>query len=208
VIEAADVFGRFADDYRSAHGAAMPPSHRRAIADILAYRNQALGGHLWRCNQCSHQVFSYRSCKSRSCPKCHIYHTEDWLAKRQAETLPVPYFHVTITVPAELRQLLRSNQRDGYALLMKAAADAIVELPATPAMSVAPSACSPSFTPGSSNSCHPHVHCLVTGGGVSKDGRNWHPARVGFLVQSKALSGLSPRTPRLRPQANAQKSTP
>jgi len=92
VIEVADVFRRFADDYL------------RAIADILACRIQALGGHLWPCDHCRHEVFSYhRSCRIRACPKCHTNQTKDWLADRQAEMLPVPYFHVTVTVPAELQ---------------------------------------------------------------------------------------------------------
>jgi Transposase zinc-binding domain/Putative transposase len=162
----------------------MPPSHRRAIADILACRTRALGGHLWRCDQCSHEVFSYHSCKDRSCPKCHTNQTKDWLANRQAEMLPVPYFHVTITVPAELRQLLRSNQRDGYALLMKAAADAIVELAHDPRYvggTVGVLAVLHTWT--QQLLFHPHVHCLVTG-------RDWDPARKSFLVPIKALAKL------------------
>ena len=103
VIELADVFRRFADGYLSAHGTAMPASHRRAIADILACRTEALGGHLWRCDRCSHEVFSYHSCKNRSCPKCHTKQAKDWLDARKAEMLPTDYFHVTITVPQELR---------------------------------------------------------------------------------------------------------
>jgi hypothetical protein len=97
----------------------MPASHRRAIADILACRTEALGGHLWRCDQCSHEVFSYHSCKNRSCPKCHTKQTKDWHEAPKAELLPTDYFHVTITVPQELRALLRANQRDGYALLKR-----------------------------------------------------------------------------------------
>jgi Putative transposase/Transposase zinc-binding domain len=191
VIEVADVFRRFADDYLRAHGAAMPPSHRRAIADILACRTQALGGHLWRCDHCAHEVFSYHSCKNRACPKCHTNQTKDWLADRQAEMLPVAYFHVTITVPAELRPLLRSNQRDGYALLMKAAAEAIVELARDPRFvggTVGVLAVLHTWT--QQLLFHPHVHCLVTGGGVSDDGRDWHAARKGFLVPSIALAKL------------------
>ena len=132
MIEVADVFRRFASEYLSAHGAAMPPSHRRAIADIQACRTEALGGGLWRCDQCAAEVFSYRSCKNRSCPKCHTDQTERWLAARQAEMLPTRYFHVTVTVPEELRDTLRANQRDGYALLMKAAGEAIIELARDP----------------------------------------------------------------------------
>jgi hypothetical protein len=191
VIELADVFRRFADDYLSAHGTAMPASHRRAIADIVACRTQALGGHLWACDQCSHEVFSYHSCKNRSCPKCHTKQTQAWLEARRAEMLPTDYFHVTVTVPEELRALLRANQRDGYALLMKAAADAIIELARDRRFvggTVGVLAVLHTWT--QQLAYHPHVHCLVTGGGVSDDGRNWHPANRAFLVPHKALAKL------------------
>jgi len=191
VIEIADVFRRFADSYLLAHGAAMPASHRRAIADIMACRTQVLGGHLWRCNQCSHEVFSYHSCKNRSCPKCHTKQTKDWLEARKAEMLPTDYFHVTVTVPEELRVLLRTNQRDGYALLMKAAADAVIELARDRRFvggTVGVLAVLHTWT--QQLTYHPHVHCLVTGGGVSDNGRDWYPARNGFLVPHKALAKL------------------
>ena len=128
MIEVADVFRRFADEYLSAYGASMPPSHRRAIADIQACRTEALGGHLWRCDQCAAEAFAWHSCKNRSCPKCHTDQIEHWLEARRAEMLPVSYFHVVVTVPRELHAALRANQRDGYAMLMKAAAEAIIEL--------------------------------------------------------------------------------
>ena len=109
MIEVADVFRRFADAYLSAHGATMPPAHRRAIADIKACRTPALGGRLWRCERCSAEIFSYHSCKNRSCPKCHTSETERWLQARKAEMLPVPYFHITVTVPEDVA--LRLNVR-------------------------------------------------------------------------------------------------
>ena len=90
MIEVADVFRRFAADYLSAHGASMLPSHRRAIEDILECRTAALGGQVWRCEQCDTKVFSYHSCGNRSCPKCHTAQTQVWLERRQAEMLPVP----------------------------------------------------------------------------------------------------------------------
>lgn len=191
MIEVADVFRRFADGYLSAYGAAMPAWHRRAITDILACRTEALGGHLWRCDQCSHEVFSYHSCKNRSCPKCHTRQTSDWLAARQAELLATDYFHVTVTVPQELRALLRANQRDGYSLLMKAVADAIIELARDRGFvgaTVGVLAVLHTWT--QQLTYHPHVHCLVTGGGVSDDGRDWYPARGAFLVPHKALAKL------------------
>jgi hypothetical protein len=192
VIEVADVFRRFADAYLAAHGAAVLPSHRRAIADILACRTAALGGHLWECDHCSLEVFSYHSCGNRSCSKCHTEDTERWLQARKLEMLPCHYFHVTVTVPQELRQVLRANQRDGYALLMKAAAHAIIDI-----------ARDPRFVGGTVGVLtvlhtwtqqlhyHPHVHCLVTGGGVSTGATPcWHPARPSFLAPEGAIAKL------------------
>jgi hypothetical protein len=132
MIEVADVFRRFAADYLSAHGASLPPSHQRAIEDILNCRTAALGGQVWRCEACNSEVFSYHSCNNRSCPKCHTAQTQEWLERRQAEMLPVPYFHITVTVPAELRMVLRAHQRAGYGVLMQASAEAIIELARDP----------------------------------------------------------------------------
>jgi hypothetical protein len=191
VIEVADVFRRFAPDYLADHGASMLPSHWRAIADILACRTDALGGHLWRCDQCGAERFAYHSCKNRSCPKCHTDQTERWLQARRAEMLPSRYFHVTVTIPEELRQVLRAHQRDGYALLMKAAAEAIIELARDPRHvggTVGVLAVLHTWT--QQLIFHPHVHCLVTGGGVSDDGRLWRPARDDFLVPVRALAKL------------------
>jgi len=132
MTEIADVFRRFAADYLDAHGASMLPSHRRAIEDILDCRTAALGGQVWRCDTCGTDVFSYHSCHNRNCPKCHTAQTQEWLDHRQAEMLPVPYFHITVTVPAELRAVLRAHQSDGYAVLMQATACAIIELARDP----------------------------------------------------------------------------
>ena len=191
MIEIADVFRRFADGYLSAHDATILPSHRRAIADILACRTEALGGHLWRCDQCSAEVYSYHSCKNRSCPKCHTDQTERWLAARKAEVLPCSYFHVTITVPEELREVLRANQRDGYAMLMKASAEAIIELARDPRYvggTVGILAVLHTWT--QQLLYHPHVHCLVTGGGISDDRRYWLASRNVYLVPEAALAEL------------------
>jgi hypothetical protein len=191
VIEVADVFRRFAAEYVSAHGASMLPSHRRAIEDILNCRTAALGGQVWRCETCNTEVFSFHSCGNRSCPKCHTEQTQQWLEHRQAEVLPAPYFHITVTVPAELREVLRANQRDGYAVLMQASAAAIIELARDPRYvggAVAVLAVLHTWT--QQLNLHPHVHCLVSGGGISEDGKTWHPARRKFLVPIKALAKL------------------
>lgn len=186
-----DVFRRFADGYLAAHGASLLPSHIRAIADIKACRTPVLGGHRWRCDHCGAEIHSYHSCKNRSCPTCHRDETERWLDARKTELLPCPYFHVTVTVPAELRDTLRANQREGYAALMQAAAAAIIEL-----------ARNKRYVGGTVGVLgvlhtwtqqlvyHPHVHCLVTGGGVSEDGQSWFTARRGYLMPAKALARL------------------
>ena len=191
MVEVADVLRRFADEYLSAHGVSMPPSHLRAIADIQACRTEALGGHLWRCDRCDTEVFAWHSCKNRSCPKCHTDQTKRWLEARRAEMLSVPYFHVVVTVPKELRAVMRANQRDGYAMLMKAAAEAIAELARDRRHvggTVGILAVLHTWT--QELHYHPHVHCLVTGGGISDDGDHWCPARKSFLVPMKALAKL------------------
>ena len=191
MIEIADVFRRFAADYVSAHGASMLPSHRRAIDDILDCRAAALGGQVWRRDACDIEMFSYHSCGNRCCRKCHTAQTQEWLERRWTEMLPVPYFHITVTVPAELREVLRANQRDGYGVLMQAAAAAIIELARDPRYvggTVGVLAVLHTWT--QQLAFHPHVHCLVSGGGISEDGNIWHPARRNFLVPIKALAKL------------------
>ena len=132
MIEVADVFRRFGDDYLKVHGALMLPSHRRAITDLMACRTEALGGHLWRCTECSAEVHSYHSSKNRSCPKCHANDIAAWLEARKAEMLPTRHFHVTVTVPEELRRVMRANQVIGYGLLMTSVTRAILDLARDP----------------------------------------------------------------------------
>jgi hypothetical protein len=190
--EVADVFRRFAGSYLEAHGAAMLPSHRRAITDILACRTEALGGQLWGCNDCGTRLHVFHSCRNRACPQCHGAQTQAWLEQRRAEMLPVPHFHVTITVPEELRSALRRHQVDGYGALMKAAAGAIVDLARDPRWvggTVGVLAMLHTWT--QRLVFHPHVHCLVTGGGLSDDGATWHPAGETFLFPKSALGTLA-----------------
>ena len=194
--EVADAFRRFAGSYVAAHGAAMLPSHRRAIADIIACRTEALGGQQWCCNDCGALLHVFHSCRNRACPKCHAEQTQAWLEQRREEMLPVPYFHVTVTVPEELRGALRRHQIDGYGALMKAAAEAIIVLARDPRWvggTVGVLAVLHTWT--QRLVFHPHVHCLVTGGGLSEpalakagDGATWHPAGKTFLFPKSALA--------------------
>ena len=190
--EVADAFRRFGSSYQEAHGAAMLPSHRRAIADIIACRTEALGGQQWCCNHCGTLLHVFHSCRNRACPKCHAEQTQAWLEQRRAEMLPVPYFHVTVTVPEELRAALRRHQIDGYGALMKAAAAAIIVLARDPRWvggTVGVLAVLHTWT--QRLIFHPHVHCLVTGGGLSDDGAIWHPAGKTFLFPKTALATLA-----------------
>src|SRR6516162_2088225 len=109
--EVADAFRRFGSSYQEAHGAAMLPSHRRAIADIIACRTEALGGQQWCCNHCGTLLHVFHSCRNRACLKCHAEQTQAWLEQRRAEMLPVPYFHVTVTVPEHPRSALGRRHR-------------------------------------------------------------------------------------------------
>src|SRR5258708_33219947 len=114
MIEVADVSRRFAADYLSAHGASMLPSHRRAIEDILNCRTAALGGQVWRCEQCDTEMFSWHSCANRSCPKCHTAQTKEWLERRRAGEFPGPHFPLTATPPPPLGEMLRVPHGDGH----------------------------------------------------------------------------------------------
>jgi hypothetical protein len=187
----ADILARYGGAYLAQYGQRMLPSHRRAIQDILRCRTEVMGGHVFRCDQCGHLHYAYHSCGNRNCPQCHHQQTEVWLQKRREELLPVPYFHVVFTVPHELRPLLRQRQAECYGLLMKAAAHALVKLAADPhyvggrigVLAVL-------HTWSRTLTYHPHVHCLVPGGGLDLETRQWRPARAGYLVPVKALGQI------------------
>src|ERR1700745_751594 len=187
--EGAAACPRFPGSYGAAHGAAMLPSHRRAIADIIACRTEALGGQQWCCNHCGTLLHVFHSCRNRACPKFPAEQTQACLEQRREEMLPVPYFHVTVTVPEELRAALRRYQIDGYGALMKAAAEALIVLARDPRWvggTVGVLAVLHTWT--QRLIFHPHVHCLVTGGGLSEAGTTWHPARKTVLFPKSALA--------------------
>src|SRR6266404_4115469 len=190
MLEVAEIFRLHGPDYRAKFGARMLPSHRRAMQDIEQCRTAALGGQVYFCDQCKEQRYSYHSCQNRHCPKCGNEQASDWLDQQQNLLLPVPYFLVTFTLPAELRALARSNQKPIYNLLFRAASQALLKL-----------AHDPRFVGGRLGmvgvlhtwtrqlSYHPHLHFIVTGGGLTADGR-WRSSRPDFLVPVKALSKI------------------
>ena len=190
-IEVADVFRRFGPSYFEAFGDRLLPSHRRAIEDITACRTAAMGGHAYACADCGERFHVYHGCRNRSCPACHTHQTRLWLDARCAELLPCPYYHVTVTAPAQLRDALRSNQSDGYRILMKAAAGAVMALCADRRhMGAAPAILAVLHTWTADMDYHPHVHLLVSGGGVGADGVSWREAKHPFLAPVRALSRL------------------
>lgn len=190
MLEVADVLRRYGQAYLDAHGTAVPRRHRRSIRALVACRTAQLGGHLYECDRCGHQRYAYHSCRNRHCPKCHGKDIEAWLAQRGEELLPVPYFHVVFTLPAALRRRVRQHPHVLYPVLMRSAAEALQKL----AMDsryvggrIGMLAVLHTWT--RTLEYHPHVHCLVPGGGLDADGR-WVRARKDYLVPVKALSRL------------------
>ncbi len=190
-IEVADVFRQFGPSYLDAFGARMLPSHRRAIKDIMACRTQAMGGHVYLCRDCGEHFHVYHGCRNRSCPACHTRQTQNWLEARAAELLPCPYYHVCVTVPAELREMFRANQKDCYGALMKAAANTVLTLCQDKRyMGAKPAILAVLHTWTAKMDYHPHVHLLVSGGGIADGGKAWCEAKHPFLVPVRAASPM------------------
>jgi predicted RNA-binding Zn-ribbon protein involved in translation (DUF1610 family) len=190
-LELADLFRQYGPAYRECYGAHLLPSHRTVMRAIEVCRTEALGGQSYACPQCGHVEYRYHSCRNRHCPKCQYAQTQNWLARQQALLLPVPYFLLTFTLPAALRQLARRHQRLCYDLLFRASATATQQL-----------AREPRFLGGQIGLIgvlhtwtrdlrfHPHIHYLAPAGGLAADGVTWRTARKQFFLPVKALSQL------------------
>ena len=188
--EVADIFRLHGARYLERFGERTLPSHRRALRDLQNCRTAALGGQLYVCDRCGREHYVYHSCRNRACPTCHRRDTEAWLAARRQELLPVPYFHVVFTLPDTLRDLVRRHQKTVYPILMKAAARALMKLAADPHyVGGLVGVLAVLHTWSRTLTYHPHVHCLVPGGGRTADGQ-WRPAREGYLVPVRALSPI------------------
>lgn len=189
MVELADIVKAHGDDYLRTFGDRMLPSHKRALSAILHCRTEAMGGHVAQCEECGHQHYSYHSCKDRSCPKCHGDDTNRWLEQREAELLPVRYFHLVFTLPRELRDIVRKNQKTLYAILMRAATESLEKIGFDSRHvggKLGILAVLHTWTRALEH--HPHVHLLVPAGGLDQHGV-WHPARKKeFLVPVRALS--------------------
>ncbi len=193
-LEVADVFRDGETRFRAQYGQSLSSQQHQALRAIGRCRTAALGGHLGRCDDCGHQQIQYNSCRNRHCPKCQAMARAAWLDKRESELLPVPYFHVVFTIPHELAPLALQNQRIVYGILFQAASETLLKIGADPKHLGAKIGCLMVLhTWGQNLMHHPHVHAVVTGGGLSPDGSRWVHSRRSkrgkqFFAPVKVLS--------------------
>lgn len=190
-VELADLFREFGTAYRKKYADKLLPSHRQAMWAIEHCRTEHLGGQVYGCSTCKEFQYSYHSCRNRHCPKCQHELTQDWLQVQQGLLLNTPYFFLTFTLPVELRQLVRANQKALYSLLFQASAEATQKLARDPRYIGGQIGMVGVLHTWTRNLIfHPHVHYLVPGGGLHSDGMTWLPARQHFFLPVRALSKL------------------
>lgn len=190
-LEVADIFRRWGAEYREAHAGQVSVAQLRAMRAIEVCRTAVLGGHVEECDQCGTQRIAYNSCRNRHCPKCQMLDKEAWVEAQQQVLLPVPYFHVVFTIPSELKALALGNQQVVYGLLFKAASETLLELSADPDYLGAQIGFTAVLHTWSQTlSYHPHLHCIVTGGGLSAEGKRWVRSRRKFFLPVRVLSRL------------------
>ena len=189
VLEVADIVRTHGDEFRRVHAASLSSAQKRVLRAIETCRTAALGGHLERCDQCGHKRNVYNSCANRHCPKCQALARSQWLEKRQAELLPCEYFHVVFTLPEPLVALTLRNKRQMYGLLFRATAETLQSISADPKhLGAQIGFFCILHTWGQTLTAHPHLHCVVPGGGLSLDGGRWVPCRPGFFLPVRVLS--------------------
>lgn len=190
-LEAGDIFREHGDAFRQAHAGHLSLAQLKVMSAIEQCRSAVLGGHVLRCESCSSIKIAYNSCRNRHCPKCQGAAARRWLAERQSELLPVEYYHVVFTLPAPIAELAYQNKAEIYALLFKAAAETLLTIAADPKhLGARIGLISVLHTWGSALTHHPHVHCIVPGGGLSGDGKRWIACKRGFFLPVRVLSRL------------------
>jgi hypothetical protein len=189
VIPLAEVLRRHWPAYEQKHRARLLPSHRRAVAAILSCRTPALGGQLFRC-ECGQEHYAYHSCNHRACPRCGHADATEWLNRQRQRLLPVPYYLVTFTVPAQLRQLIRANQKSLYALLLRESAAALADVAREHKDLGAEIGCLAVLQTWTRDlRFHPHVHCVVPAGGLSANLLRWvSPKRENYFLPQAVLA--------------------
>jgi hypothetical protein len=189
--EVADVFRRYGDAYRQQHGASLSTAQRRVMTAIEQCRTAALGGHVEQCDTCGHQRISYNSCRNRHCPKCQSLARAEWLEDRRSELLTTRYFHVVFTVPQEIAAIAHYNKRPVYNILFSAAAETLRRIAADPKhLGAELGFFAVLHTWGQTLLHHPHLHCVVAGGGLSADGSRWIACRPNFFLPVRVLARL------------------
>jgi hypothetical protein len=192
-LEVADILRDHGPAWREANRSHVSLDQLKAMSAIERCRTVALGGHVARCDNagCGHALIAYNSCRNRHCPKCQGSVAKEWLAEREAELLPIPYFHVVYTLPSQLRDIAYQNKRVVYGLLMKAAAETTLAIAADPKrLGARIGITAVLHTWGSALTHHPHVHMIVPGGGLSPDRARWIGSRSNFLVHVNLLARL------------------
>lgn len=189
-LEVAEVFRRHGPAYRLTHDGHLGRVERRVMSAVELCRTAALGGHIEACENCAHARIAYNSCRNRHCPKCQGIARERWLAARQADLLPVPYFHVVFTVPAEIAAIAYQNKAVVYGILFDAVTATLKTIAADPRhLGGEIGFIAILHTWGQALTHHPHIHCLVPGGGLARDGR-WISCRPRFFLPVHVLSSL------------------
>ena len=191
VLEVADVFRAHGPVYRSAQAGHLSLGQLKVMSAIEACRTAELGGHVERCEDCSHLEVAYNSCRNRHCPKCQGAAAKRWLEAREAELLPVAYHHVVFTLPAEVADIAFHNKAVVYDILFKAASETLLTIARDPRrLGARIGLIAVLHTWGSALTHHPHVHCIVPGGGLCPDGERWVACRKGFFLPVRVLSRL------------------
>ncbi|QEH81569.1 IS91 family transposase [Sphingomonas sp. C8-2] len=189
--EVADIFRAAGPGYRVAHAGHLNLVQLKVMTAIENCRTAAMGGHVEACEDCGHWRIAYNSCRNRHCPKCQGAAARTWLAERQADLLPVGYFHVVFTLPAEIADIAYCNKALLYDLLFRAASEAMLTIAADPKhLGARIGITAVLHTWGSALTHHPHVHMVVPGGGISLDGTRWISSRRAFLLPVRVLGKL------------------
>lgn len=190
-LEVADIVRQIGSAYRRDHATALSHGQRRVMHAIERCRTAALGGHLEQCDDCGHQRIAFNSCRNRHCPKCQSLVRSQWLQDRSAELLPVEYFHVVFTLPQEIAAIAYQNKAVVYDLLFRCTAQTLRTIAADPKhLGAEIGFIAVLHTWGQNLMHHPHLHCVVPGGGMAPDGQRWVACRPGFFLPVRVLSRL------------------
>ena len=189
--EVADIFRRYGDAYRQRHGASLSTAQRRVMTAIELCRTAALGGHIEKCDHCDHQRICYDSCRNRHCPKCQYLARAEWLENRRSELLWTQYFHVVFTLPEPIAAIAYQNKQHVYNILFRAVSETLRTIAADPKhLGAEIGFFAVLHTWGQNLLHHPHLHCVVPGGGLSADGTRWISCRPDFFFAVRVLGRL------------------